>query len=32
MDENNIEFSQHYKLIEQAIQYIEGNLQRQPEL
>ncbi len=32
MEENNIEFSQHYKLIEQAIQYIEGNLQRQPEL
>ena len=32
MEENNIEFSQHYKLIEQAIQYIEGNLQHQPEL
>ncbi len=30
--ENNIELSQHYKLIEQAIQYIEVNVQRQPEL
>ena len=30
--ENTIELSQHYKLIEQAIQYIETNVQRQPEL
>ncbi len=30
--ENNIELSQHYKLIERAIQYIEANVQRQPEL
>jgi AraC family transcriptional regulator of adaptative response/methylated-DNA-[protein]-cysteine methyltransferase len=30
--ENNLELSQHYKLIEQAIQYIEANVQRQPEL
>jgi AraC family transcriptional regulator of adaptative response/methylated-DNA-[protein]-cysteine methyltransferase len=30
--DNNLEFSQHYKLIEQAIQYIEANVQRQPEL
>ncbi len=30
--ENTIELSQHYKLIEQAIQYIEANVQRQPEL
>lgn len=29
---NNIEPSQHYQLIEQAIQYIEANVQRQPEL
>lgn len=29
---NNIEPSQHYQLIEQAIQYIETNVQRQPEL
>ncbi len=28
----NIELSQHYKLIEQAIQYIEANVQHQPEL
>ncbi len=27
-----IELSQHYRLIEQAIEYIEDNLQRQPEL
>jgi AraC family transcriptional regulator of adaptative response/methylated-DNA-[protein]-cysteine methyltransferase len=30
--ENNIELSQHYQLIERAIQYIEANVQRQPEL
>ena len=32
--ENNpsLELSQHYQLIEQAIQYIEANVQRQPEL
>ena len=30
--DKNIELSQHYKLIEQAIQYIEINVQRQPEL
>ena len=30
--ENNFELSQSYKLIEQAIQYIEANVQRQPEL
>jgi AraC family transcriptional regulator of adaptative response/methylated-DNA-[protein]-cysteine methyltransferase len=30
--DNNLELSQHYKLIEQAIQYIEANVQRQPEL
>ncbi len=30
--EDTIEHSQHYKLIEQAIQYIETNVQRQPEL
>ncbi|MFN8381301.1 MAG: methylated-DNA--[protein]-cysteine S-methyltransferase [Anaerolineales bacterium] len=30
--DNTIELSQHYKLIEQAIQYIEANVQRQPEL
>ncbi len=30
--DKNIELSQHYKLIEQAIQYIEANVQRQPEL
>ncbi len=30
--ETNLELSQHYKLIEQAIQYIEANVQRQPEL
>ncbi len=29
---NTIELSQHYKLIEQAIQYIEANVQTQPEL
>ncbi|MBE0680502.1 MAG: methylated-DNA--[protein]-cysteine S-methyltransferase [Anaerolineales bacterium] len=29
---NTIELSQHYKLIEQAIQYIEANVQSQPEL
>ncbi len=29
---NTIELSQHYKLIEQAIRYIEANVQRQPEL
>ncbi len=29
---NTIELSQHYKLIEQAIQYIESNVQTQPEL
>src|SRR5258707_15408265 len=27
-----IELSDHYKLIEQAIQFIEANVQRQPEL
>ena len=26
------ELSEHYQLIEQAIQYIEANVQRQPEL
>ncbi len=30
--DNTIEPSQHYKLIEQAIQYIENNVQSQPEL
>ncbi len=30
--DTSIELSQHYKLIEQAIQYIETNVQRQPEL
>ncbi len=30
--DNTIELSQHYKLIEQAIQYIENNVQSQPEL
>ena len=30
--ETNLELSQHYQLIEQAIQYIESNAQRQPEL
>jgi AraC family transcriptional regulator of adaptative response/methylated-DNA-[protein]-cysteine methyltransferase len=30
--DKNIELSQHYKLIEQAIQFIEINVQRQPEL
>ena len=30
--ETNLELSQHYRLIEQAIQYIEANVQRQPEL
>lgn len=30
--ETNLELSQHYKLIEQAIQYIEVNAHRQPEL
>ncbi|MBI3153340.1 MAG: methylated-DNA--[protein]-cysteine S-methyltransferase [Chloroflexi bacterium] len=30
--DTNLEHSQHYKLIEQAIQYIEANVQRQPEL
>lgn len=30
--ENKLEPSQHYRLIEQAIQYIEANAQRQPEL
>ncbi len=30
--ETNPELSQHYQLIEQAIQYIEANMQRQPEL
>ena len=30
--DTTIELSQHYKLIEQAIQYIETNVQRQPEL
>lgn len=30
--ETDLELSQHYKLIEQAIQYIERNLQHQPEL
>jgi AraC family transcriptional regulator, regulatory protein of adaptative response / methylated-DNA-[protein]-cysteine methyltransferase len=29
---NNTEPSQHYQLIEQAIQYIEANARRQPEL
>jgi AraC family transcriptional regulator, regulatory protein of adaptative response / methylated-DNA-[protein]-cysteine methyltransferase len=30
--EHKLEPSQHYKLIEQAIQYIEANVQHQPEL
>ncbi|MDO9302793.1 MAG: methylated-DNA--[protein]-cysteine S-methyltransferase [Anaerolineales bacterium] len=30
--ESTIELSRHYQLIEQAIQYIEANVQRQPEL
>lgn len=30
--EYKLELSQHYQLIEQAIRYIEANLQRQPEL
>ncbi len=30
--ESTIELSQHYQLIERAIQYIEANAQRQPEL
>ena len=30
--ETNLELSQHYRLIEQAIQYIETNVHRQPEL
>lgn len=30
--ETNLELSQHYRLIEQAIQYIEANVHRQPEL
>lgn len=30
--DTNLEHSQHYKLIEQAIQYIDANVQRQPEL
>src|SRR3972149_2859793 len=30
--ESSTELSQHYQLIEQAIQYIETNVQRQPEL
>ena len=30
--ETNLELSQHYRLIEQAIQYIEINAHRQPEL
>jgi AraC family transcriptional regulator, regulatory protein of adaptative response / methylated-DNA-[protein]-cysteine methyltransferase len=30
--ETNLELSQHYRLIEQAIQYIETNAHRQPEL
>jgi AraC family transcriptional regulator, regulatory protein of adaptative response / methylated-DNA-[protein]-cysteine methyltransferase len=30
--ESTIELSQHYQLIEQAIRYIEANVQRQPEL
>ncbi len=30
--ESTTELSQHYQLIEQAIQYIETNVQRQPEL
>jgi AraC family transcriptional regulator, regulatory protein of adaptative response / methylated-DNA-[protein]-cysteine methyltransferase len=30
--ESSIELSQHYQLIEQAIQYIEANVQCQPEL
>ncbi|MBI5950887.1 MAG: methylated-DNA--[protein]-cysteine S-methyltransferase [Chloroflexi bacterium] len=30
--ESTAEFSQHYQLIERAIQYIEANAQRQPEL
>ena len=29
---DTLELSQHYQLIEQAIQYIEANVQRQPEL
>jgi len=30
--DHTIELSQHYQIIEQAIQYIEANVQRQPEL
>lgn len=30
--EDTLEISQHYKLIERAIQFIETNVQRQPEL
>jgi AraC family transcriptional regulator of adaptative response/methylated-DNA-[protein]-cysteine methyltransferase len=30
--DTQIELSQHYRLIEQAIRYIEANVQRQPEL
>jgi AraC family transcriptional regulator, regulatory protein of adaptative response / methylated-DNA-[protein]-cysteine methyltransferase len=30
--ESTTELSEHYQLIEQAIQYIEANVQRQPEL
>jgi AraC family transcriptional regulator of adaptative response/methylated-DNA-[protein]-cysteine methyltransferase len=30
--ETNLELSQHYRLIEQAIQYIEANVHHQPEL
>jgi AraC family transcriptional regulator, regulatory protein of adaptative response / methylated-DNA-[protein]-cysteine methyltransferase len=30
--EHKLEPSQHYKLIEQAIQYIEANVRHQPEL
>jgi len=30
--ESTTEFSQHYQLVERAIQYIEANAQRQPEL
>jgi AraC family transcriptional regulator of adaptative response/methylated-DNA-[protein]-cysteine methyltransferase len=32
METKNLEPLQHYKLIEQAIQYIEANVQNQPEL
>lgn len=32
MENKNVEPLQHYKLIEQAIQYIEANVQHQPEL